>query len=176
MKTRKDEGNLSSGDGKKTSSQPSTGATENLVRMDDGGRSKRFDGDRREGKSENWRALAADVVSGGQEASQPKGWDIIEGGPPTMEKGEHVCAAQKVLQFELAKGKEKVGIDANSTVSSQLVGLSEEHKVTSSLKSKQSTKAESEISYLDMGQCKEKKPKAKGEIKEVSKGRRPNRR
>ncbi|KAF3945882.1 hypothetical protein CMV_027790 [Castanea mollissima] len=107
MKTRKDEGNLSSGDGGKTSSQSSMEATKNLVRIDDEGGSKRSDGDRREGKSENWGALGEDMVLGRQGASHPKGWDNIEGGPPTMEKGEHVHASQKFLKFELAKRKEK---------------------------------------------------------------------
>ncbi|KAF3966006.1 hypothetical protein CMV_009853 [Castanea mollissima] len=138
MKARKDEGNLSSGDGGKTSSQSSTEATKNLVRIDDGGESKRSDGDRREGKFENCGALGEDVALGRQGASHPKGWDSIEGGPPTMEKGEHIG------------------------------GLIEEHEVTSPLKSKQSTKTESEMGYLDMGQCKEKKPKAKGRLKKLA--------
>ena len=131
---------MSSGDGGKTSSQLLTEVTKILVRIDNGGGSKRFDGDRRERKSENWGALGDDMVSGRQEASHPKGWDSTEGGPPTMEKGEHVRASQKVLKFKLAKGKEKVYIDANSAVGSQIVGLSEKHEVTSPLKSKQSTK------------------------------------
>ena len=96
------------------------------------------------------------MVSGRHEANHPRGWDSTEEGTPTMGKGEQVCASQQVLNFELAKGKEKVCTDANSAVGSQLVGsqlvgLSEEHEVTSPLKSKQSTKAESEMGYLDMG-------------------------
>ena len=90
-----------------------------------------------------------------------------------MGKGKQVCASQQVLNFELAKGKEKVCTDANSAVGSQLVGLSEEHEVTSPLKSKQSTKAESEMGYLDMGQCKEKKPKTKGRLKKLARERGP---
>ena len=171
MKTRKDDGNQSSGDGGKPSSQSSTEGTKNLVWIDDGGESKRFDSDRREEKSENWGALGDGVVSGRLEASHPRGWDNTEEGTPTMEKGEQVCASQQVLNFELAKGKEKVCTDANLAVGSQLVGLSEEHEVTNPLKSKQSTKAESEMGCLDMGQCKEKKPKTKGRLKKLARER-----
>ena len=57
---------------------------------------------------------------------------------------------------------------------SQLVGLREEHEVTSPLKPKQSTKAESEMGYLDMGQCKEKKPKTKGRLKKLARERGPS--
>ena len=167
MKTRKDDGTQSSSDGGKPNSQPSTEGTKNLVRIDDGGGSKRFDSDRREEKSENWGALGDGVVSGRQEASHPRGWDNTKEGIPTSGEGEQVRASQQVLNFEQAKGKEKVGTDANSAVGSQLVGLSEEHEVTSPLKPKQSTKAESEMGYLDMGQCKEKKHKSKGRLKKL---------
>ena len=174
VKTRKDEGNQSSGDGGKSSSQPSTEGTKNLVRIDDGGGSKRSDSDRREGKSENWGAQGDGMVSGRQAASHPRGWDSTEEGAPTIEKEEQVRASPKVLNFELDKGKEKVCTDVNSVVGSQLVGLREEHEVTSPLKPKQSTKAESEMGYLDMGQCKEKKPKTKGRLKKLARERGPS--
>ena len=44
MKPKKEESNLSSGDGGKTRSQPPIEAIENLVVVDSGGGSKRFDG------------------------------------------------------------------------------------------------------------------------------------
>ena len=101
------------------------------------------------------------------------GWDSTEEGPPTRERGERVRGPQKVLNFELAKGKEKVCNDAISVVGSQMVGVIEEHEVTRPLKSKQSTKAENEMGYLDMGQCKEKKPKAKGRSKKFAREKGP---
>ena len=108
------------------------------------------------------------MVSGRQEASHPRGWDNTKEGIPTSGEGEQVRASQQVLNFEQAKGKEKVGTDANSAV-----GLSEEHEVTSPLKPKQSIKAESEMGYLDMRQCKEKKPKSKGRLKKLARERGP---
>ena len=50
------------------------------------------------------------MVLGRHEASHPRGWDSTEEGTPTMGKGEQVCASQQVLNFELAKGKEKFAL------------------------------------------------------------------